>query len=298
MRPLTVIAAAGLVLSPAAARVVCAQYHSQSVPPDGYGHARPVTPAPRFTSPYGYGNPYARPVVPAVPPGYGYRSNYGYGITRPRTPEIPKWPPATGTAGQPGLPSSTPAPPPVPGSSYQAPLGVNAITQAGSLPQTMATGMAGQPRLPYMPLGVNAITQAGSLPQTMATGMAGQPRLPYMTGDHLFGNNPAPLPTAPASNTAPAPQPLSELNAPNLGIYYQQMFYSNGTFGARLTRPPFYGTPAAQLQLGPGDTIFALNGTPFSTPADVLNHRAQTRVDFFSVRTNASQSATVNIPDN
>jgi S1-C subfamily serine protease len=75
-----------------------------------------------------------------------------------------------------------------------------------------------------------------------------------------------------------------------------QVPYDNGTFGARLVRVPEPGSPAAQLQLEPGDTIFELDGTRFRTPNDVLSHRALTTMRFINVRTNGTQSATVWIP--
>ncbi len=83
--------------------------------------------------------------------------------------------------------------------------------------------------------------------------------------------------------------------AGNLGITYEQVNYDNGTFGARLTQDPTPGSPAAQLQLEPGDTIFELDGLRFRQHQDVLNHTAWTAMRFINVRTNGVQSATVYI---
>ncbi len=74
-------------------------------------------------------------------------------------------------------------------------------------------------------------------------------------------SNPAPsLPTV-ASNPSRGPvvtepQPLY---AANLGIYYLQVPYDNGTFGARLTRAPVKGKPAAMLTIDTNDVVFLLN---------------------------------------
>jgi len=87
-----------------------------------------------------------------------------------------------------------------------------------------------------------------------------------------------------------------DLFAGNLGIYYAKVPYGDGTFGARLTRPPVPGSPAAQLQLEPGDTIFMLDGVRFREPSDVLNHVEETSVVFINVRTNQPQSADVTLP--
>jgi len=100
------------------------------------------------------------------------------------------------------------------------------------------------------------------------------------------------------ANLAPsaASAQADDLFAGNLGIYYARVPYENGTFGARLTRPPVPGSPAAQLQLEPGDTIFMLDGLRFREPSDVLNHVDQTTVAFINVRTNQSQTAEVTLP--
>ena len=87
----------------------------------------------------------------------------------------------------------------------------------------------------------------------------------------------------------------NENYAANVGIFYEQVRYQDGTFGARLTRDPSPGSPAAQLQLEPGDIVYDLDGQRFRHPSDVLGHRDQTTVRFINVRTNRSQDATVYI---
>ena len=118
-----------------------------------------------------------------------------------------------------------------------------------------------------------------------------------LSGDSLFAGGGDPTnfnPPGPAPGGPPPAPP--DLFAWNLGIYYQMIRYGDGTFGARLTRYPVPNSPAALLWLEPGDTIFALDSQRFTTTSDVLSHRNQTSVDFVKVRTNASQSAKVNIP--
>lgn len=90
--------------------------------------------------------------------------------------------------------------------------------------------------------------------------------------------------------------PNGETYAANLGIHYETINYDDGTFGARVTRQPEPGSPAASLGFEPGDTIFALDGQRFRRPDDVLAHRYQTSVDFINVRTKAPQSGNLYIP--
>lgn len=87
-----------------------------------------------------------------------------------------------------------------------------------------------------------------------------------------------------------------ETFASNLGIYYAAVRYGDGTFGARVTRPPASNAPAAQLGFEPGDVIFELDGQRFRRPEDVLAHRYQTTVKFINVRTNAPQSGSLTLP--
>jgi hypothetical protein len=84
--------------------------------------------------------------------------------------------------------------------------------------------------------------------------------------------------------------------AANLGIVYAPVAYSDGTFGARLTMAPDVGSPAAQLGLEPGDTIYVLDGQRIYTDQDVLAHRAWTDIWFINIRTNRPQFARVYVP--
>jgi hypothetical protein len=146
---------------------------------------------------------------------------------------------------------------------------------------------------------MNAMTMPGLSQGSM--GFAGA----TVSGDELFGGGGAPaanrlIPTSmtvpqPTPPTVPQPPP-SDLFASNLGVYYQKTPYLDGTFGARLTRYPVANSPAAQLKLEPGDTIFALNGQRFTAPDDIQSHTQQTTVEFVNVRTNGSQKSDVYIP--
>ena len=78
---------------------------------------------------------------------------------------------------------------------------------------------------------------------------------------------------------------------PSLGITYEPVVNADGTFAVRVSRPPVPGSPAEQLGLKPGDVIIALDGVPFRTPADVVNHTQQTTIDFIDVRTGQRRSA-------
>lgn len=72
--------------------------------------------------------------------------------------------------------------------------------------------------------------------------------------------------------------------AHNLGVDYQPVHYHDGTFGARLTRPPLAGSPAAAFGLEPGDIILELDGQRFRDPADLLAHRGETTIQLINVR--------------
>ena len=108
-----------------------------------------------------------------------------------------------------------------------------------------------------------------------------------------------PSPSPPMRASVQPPGREQGLFAANLGITYVRVPYDNGTFGARLIRDPLPVSPAAQLQLEPGDTILSLNGMRFRTPEDVLAHLAHrqwTLMQFINVRTNRAQWARVYIP--
>jgi len=95
----------------------------------------------------------------------------------------------------------------------------------------------------------------------------------------------------------PAAQPPSApLFAPNLGIYYQKVPYTNGTFGAKLTSDPIPNSPASQLALNAGDIIFMMDGQRFTSPDDLLKYVDQTGVNYIDGTSQAQQSGLINIP--
>ena len=83
---------------------------------------------------------------------------------------------------------------------------------------------------------------------------------------------------------------------PNLGIHYQLIPRSDGTFGARLSRTAFGNTPAAAIQLELGDMIIRLDGQPIRKPEDVLNHIDQTTIEFVNIRTGGVETRVVQLP--
>jgi hypothetical protein len=84
-----------------------------------------------------------------------------------------------------------------------------------------------------------------------------------------------------------------ELFARNLGIYYERVPNADGTFGARLTRPPAPGSPASYTGLEPGDVLVALNGMSFREPSDLMNHKGRTTMTLIDVRTGQWHTANV-----
>ena len=84
--------------------------------------------------------------------------------------------------------------------------------------------------------------------------------------------------------------------APNLGIHYQLIPRSDGTFGARLSRTAFGNTPAAAIQLELGDMIIRIDGQPIRKPEDVLNHIDQTTIEFVNIRTGGVETRVVQLP--
>jgi hypothetical protein len=89
---------------------------------------------------------------------------------------------------------------------------------------------------------------------------------------------------------------VQPLFARNLGVYYVPIYYSNGTLGLKLSAAPLPGSPASQLPLDAGDTIFALDGQRFTNPSDVASHYNQTTVEFVDSGTNTRQTGNLNLP--
>jgi hypothetical protein len=127
-----------------------------------------------------------------------------------------------------------------------------------------------------------------------ARGDARVPAQPVQGGAALDGSNAVPgLPPSVVPLEASA-EP--RFFAPNLGITYVRVPNSDGTFGARLVRPPALNSPAAALGLEPGDVVFELDGLRFRTHQDVLNHTGDSTTRFIDVRTSESPSATLILP--
>ena len=133
---------------------------------------------------------------------------------------------------------------------------------------------------------------------------------------------------APAPAQAPYPPDGGRVYfAQNLGIYYRLVpYYGSGynpitgnydpsnppgggdgapaqapypgsySYGARLTRYPVPYSPAAYLQLEPGDMIVSLDNLPIYGPYDVESHRFQTSTVFINIRTGMPQVANMYIP--
>jgi hypothetical protein len=104
------------------------------------------------------------------------------------------------------------------------------------------------------------------------------------------------LKLAPPRPELPGPLKEGDFYAPNLGIVYTKIRYQNGTFGARLKRDALRRTPAAAIGLEEGDVVFALDDDRFVSTGDVLNHRAQTTVDFVNIRKGRPERRNVVIP--
>lgn len=88
----------------------------------------------------------------------------------------------------------------------------------------------------------------------------------------------------------------NEHYAGNLGIYYQQIKNPDGTFNAKITRPPAHKTPAGRLGFEQGDIIFELDGQRFHNDDDLLDHQFQTEVGFIDVHSGDSKIYSVYIP--
>jgi hypothetical protein len=120
----------------------------------------------------------------------------------------------------------------------------------------------------------------------------GSPVQGYWNGRRSPGGGPG-LPLPP---DLPQPPIYQGHFAPNLGIYYEPQRYSDGTFGARLIRPPAPNSPAALAGFESGDVILELDGQRLATPSNVLAHTAQTTVRFINVRTGGQEMRTIFIP--
>jgi S1-C subfamily serine protease len=132
---------------------------------------------------------------------------------------------------------------------------------------------------------------------------------PMAMGGHLIGqpgseeatNTPRSAPLAMGGNQIGGPLGPGDggpatFVAENLGIRYMPISLNNGAFGLRLTAAPAPGSPAAQLQLNPGDMVLAMDGQPITNPNDVLAHVNQTTVDFVSAASNSVLRGVVNLP--
>jgi S1-C subfamily serine protease len=84
--------------------------------------------------------------------------------------------------------------------------------------------------------------------------------------------------------------------AENLGIHYQLIGLGGDAFGARLSRTASARTPAGTLRLERGDMIVRLNGQEIRDNEDVVNHIAQTSVEFINIRNGKHQQGFVRLP--
>lgn len=172
-------------------------------------------------------------------------------------------------------------------------LGRNDMSQPvtpGASPAAMNTNQLGQNGMSPPGYGSTAAMNANQLNPNLPEGMVGAPSA-AMNANQLVPAG-ANFPPSGGPQFGAAGQPLF---AENLGIYYEQVRYADGTFGARLTSAPMPGSPATQLPLDAGDVIFALDRQRFRTPDDVRNHRAQTTVDYIDSAA-GRQSGVVNLP--
>lgn len=96
-----------------------------------------------------------------------------------------------------------------------------------------------------------------------------------------------------------------ETFVPHIGIYYEKVPNSDGTFGARLTRNAVQGSPATRLRmvgangfiyLERDDTILEMDGQRFRTHDDVRNHRFETTMRFIDSRTGRIMNASLTLP--
>jgi len=88
----------------------------------------------------------------------------------------------------------------------------------------------------------------------------------------------------------------SETYASNIGFFYTKVMKGDGTFGARVSRAPMAGTPAATIGLEVGDIVIELDGEKFRSEQNVLEHRYRTTVRLINVRDNRIYDSEVMIP--
>jgi len=105
--------------------------------------------------------------------------------------------------------------------------------------------------------------------------------------------------------TVLTPAQLEEHFVPHIGIYYKNVYYQDGSFGAQLTRDAVLGSPAAHIRsaastqlvrLERGDTIFEIDGQRFRTDDDVKNHRFDTTMRLIDSRTGRTISGSLTLP--
>jgi membrane-associated protease RseP (regulator of RpoE activity) len=111
----------------------------------------------------------------------------------------------------------------------------------------------------------------------------------YRLVPYYGGGAPAPAPYA-------AQAPGTYAQAPVQAPYPPQQPQVPPGYGARLSRYPVPNSPAARLQLEPGDMIVSLDYQPINNPNDVLAHTNWTNMSFINIRTGLPQTANVYIP--
>jgi hypothetical protein len=209
---------------------------------------------------------------------------------------------------------------PQPGSPpTYAPLGTNLINQSappfGQSVGPQPGGALSQPRI----LGTSVINQNApgfgqsiQPPQVFVGPVAGS-----LIGQNAlaFGESVRPagfsIPTNTAANVPLPPEPwvtpdglavtipterVQMLFDPGLGIIFELVPYDNGTIGARLTRDPTSDSPAAQIPLKTGDTLFSLNGSRFKSSNEVVGRKGRSTLEFIAARTGESRSASIVVP--
>jgi hypothetical protein len=98
-------------------------------------------------------------------------------------------------------------------------------------------------------------------------------------------------PYTPLPDTVPAEQ-----YAANLRMHYQLTPNGDGTFGARLSRNAYPGTPVGTIGLERGDTILKIDGQPIRKPEDILAHYGRTTLEFINIRTGQTATNVIQLP--